>query len=86
MFNNSDISLINNYESKEYKDLINNILSSSNIKKAVFLLDAKTGLCLKKYNGIIIAEKELNIRHEIIKKYIISGDTYNDKYKFSYYR
>jgi len=30
-------------------------------------------------------EKDLNIRHEIIKNYILSGLVYNNKYRFSYH-
>jgi NUMOD1 domain len=39
-----------------------------NIKQAVFMFDSNRKNFIIIYNGIMEAEKELNIRHEKIKK------------------
>jgi len=58
---------------------------ASYIKQAIFVFDSKSKKYIKSYDGIIEAEKELNIRHEIIKKSIITNKEING-YIFSYHR
>jgi group I intron endonuclease len=76
------------FNSKEYKELIIDMKNNIHIKKVIFLyiidLEGKYKF-IKKFDGIIIAEKELNIRHEIIKNYAIKLLPYNG-YLFSYHR
>ena len=53
------------------------------IRKPIFVF--KDGEFLAKYNGIMIAEKALNISHDTIKINIVNITTYKG-YKFSYHR
>lgn len=66
--------------SKLIEDIKNNIL----IKQPIFVFDKDRNF-IRKFDGIKLAELELGIRHEIIKKHIISNLPY-DNYIFSYHR
>jgi hypothetical protein len=57
----------------------------AHIKKAIFVFDSKSKKFLKKFNGIVEAEKELKIRHEKIKYSILKNQSING-YLFSYHR
>jgi NUMOD1 domain/NUMOD3 motif len=65
-------------------DLINEMIANTSIKKALFLFDCNKKF-IKKYSGIIEAEKDLGIRHEEIKKYANLKKELNG-YIFSYHR
>ena len=80
-----DIPCILNKSTVEYENLIKEIINSRHIKQAVFVFNAETKECLYKYDGIILAEKSLNIRHEKIKKSILENKPL-DNYHFSYHR
>jgi len=69
--------------SPEYSFLIEKIKSQKHIKKAIFVF--KDGEFLKKYDGIIQAEKALNISHDTINFYIEKKTTYKG-YRFSLHR
>jgi len=65
--------------------LVDKLVSSAHIKKVIFVFDATNHQFLMKFNGIMEAERELNIRHEVINKYIQLGTAYNG-YLFSHHR
>jgi len=85
---------INLNDKDELYKFILEIKNNFKIKQPIFIFNAKNNEFLIKYDGIIIAEKELNIRHEIIKKHILSKSPYlSDKnikgcnnFIFSYHR
>ena len=60
------------------------MINNSSIKKALFLFDLDKNF-IRKYSGIIEAEKDLGIRHEEIKKYANLKKELNG-YIFSYHR
>lgn len=69
--------------SQEYTNLIDQIKSQKHILKAVFVF--KHGEFLCKYDGVMSAEKALNISHDTINKNIVNNTIYKG-YKFSYHR
>ena len=83
-FNITDTPLISNCCSKECRELVSEIISQSNIRKAVFVYDENKKF-LGKYMGVKDAERIININHSIIKKYAYVGGTYKG-YVFSYER
>jgi hypothetical protein len=82
LFSSLDLPKYESY--KNCDNLINEIKLNSSIKKAIFLFDLEFNF-IKRFNGIIEAEKYLNIRQERIKKAAISNSSIGN-YKFSYYR
>lgn len=66
--------------SKLIEDIKKNIL----IKQPIFVFDKDKNF-IRKFDGIKLAELELGIRHEVIKKHVISHLPYNN-YIFSYHR
>nr|YP_009663675.1 hypothetical protein [Dactylella tenuis]QCW06813.1 hypothetical protein [Dactylella tenuis] len=83
-YNISDTPVITNWISKECDELILNMNNHSHVKKAVFVYDInKNFIC--KYDGVMEAQKALNINHSTIKKYAKVGGIYKD-YVFSYER
>jgi hypothetical protein len=83
-FNLTDTPLISDWASNESNNLILNIISNSHIKKAIFVYDLNKNF-IRKFDGITHAKKELNINHDIIKKYALLNKPYNG-YIFSYER
>jgi group I intron endonuclease len=83
-FNINDIPLISNWLSSEAKNLIKEIVDNSIIKKAIFVYNSN-GEFLAKFEGVTHAQKELNISHDIIKKYALLNMPYKG-YIFSYER
>lgn len=83
-FNITDTPLISNWSSQEAKDLIIKIINSSHIKKAIFVYNSNKEFIVK-FEGVTHAQKELNINHDIIKKYALLNKPYKD-YIFSYER
>lgn len=69
--------------SPDYTNLIAQMKSQKHIRKAVFVF--KDGEFLCKYEGIMSAEKALNISHDTIKKNIEKNSIYKG-YTFSYHR
>lgn len=69
--------------SSDYTDLIEKMKSQKHIRKAIFVF--KDAELLKKYEGIMAAEKALSISHETIKTNIEKNTSYNG-YRFSYHR
>lgn len=55
------------------------------IKQAIFMFNSKTKEYIRSFDGIVQAEKELNIRHEKIKNSIEKSIDLNG-YIFSYHR
>ena len=66
------------------EDLINEMIVNSSIKKALFLFDSDKKF-IRKYSGIMEAEKDLGIRHEELKKDANLKKELNG-YIFSYHR
>jgi hypothetical protein len=60
--------------------MINNI----SIKQPIFLFDTNKNY-IKEFKGIVDAESELKISHDIIKKHINTKISYKNYY-FSYHR
>jgi CRISPR/Cas system endoribonuclease Cas6 (RAMP superfamily) len=58
---------------------------SVHIKQAIFVFNSKTKEYIRSFDGIVQAEKELNIRHEKIKISIENNIDLNG-YIFSYHR
>lgn len=83
-FNLADSPLISDWSSKEFSNLKEEILNNSHIKKAIFVYNEKREF-LKKFEGVTHAQKNLNISHDLIKKYALSGAPYKG-YIFSYER
>ena len=74
-FNLTDTPLISDWSSKEFSNLKEEILNNSHIKKAIFVYN-KNREFMKKFEGVTHAQKDLNINHDIIKKYALSGAPY----------
>lgn len=66
-------------------ELINDMIKAAHIKQAIYVFNNKNKEFLRKYDGIILAEKELEIRHEKIKDSIIKKKPIGN-YIFSYHR
>jgi len=78
----SDIALISDYTSIEGRKIELEIQNNSHIRKAVFLFDLnKKFIC--RYDGVMAASKNLNISHDIIKKYSLQNKPYKG-FIFSY--
>jgi group I intron endonuclease len=83
-FNIEDKPLIYNWDSKEANNLILEIINNSQIKKAIFVYNNNYEF-IRKFEGVTHAQKELNINHDIIKKYAKLNIPYKG-YIFSYER
>lgn len=80
---NEDEKPLMEVPSPDYTNLIAQMKSQKHIRKAVFVF--KDGEFLCKYEGIMSAEKALNISHDTIKNSIVNNTTYKG-YTFSYHR
>ena len=76
--------MILDWYSKKCEDLIFNINSKSHIKKAIFVYDVNKKF-IRKFEGVMEAQRALNISHSTIKKYAKLSAIYNE-YIFSYER
>lgn len=76
-FNLSDTPLISNWTSIESQTLVLDIKNSAHIKKAIFVYNIRKEFILK-FDGVMHAKRELNISHEIIKKYALINKPYKD--------
>jgi len=83
-FNLTDTPLISNWSSKESNNLILEIINNYKIKKAIFVYNLNKEFIFK-FEGVTHAQKELNINHDIIKKYALLNTPYKG-YIFSYER
>ena len=83
-FNINDIPLIDNWTKDEANKLVLEMNNNSHIKKAVFVYDTNRKF-IAKYDGVTIAQKELNISHTTIRRCADLGDTYKG-YIFSFER
>lgn len=83
-YNISDTPLIFNWHSKECEQLVEEINKSSHIKKAVFVYDINKSF-IGKYDGVMDAQRGLNISHSTIKNCAKVGASYKE-YIFSYER
>ena len=83
-YNLSDTPRIADWNSKECEKLLLNINNNSHILKVVFVYDINRKF-LEKYEGVVAAQRALNISHSTIKKYASVGGVYNG-YIFSYER
>jgi hypothetical protein len=82
--NLTDIPLISNWSSKESNNLILEIINNSHIKKAIFVYNTNKEF-IRKFEGVIHAQKELNINHDIIKNCALLNTPYKG-YIFNYER
>lgn len=79
-----ELPLIENYSSKEGKDIILDILNNKHIRKALFTFnDKKEFIC--KYDGVVEASLDLKIKTDQIKNYALHKINYNGL-MFSYHR
>lgn len=83
-YNLSDTPRISDWNSKECEELSLNINNHSHILKAVFVYDINRKF-IDKYEGVMAAQRALNISHSTIKKYAKVGGAYRG-YIFSYVR
>ena len=83
-FNLTDTPLRSDWSSKESSALTEEILNNCHIKKAIFVYNENREF-IRKFEGVTHAQKELNINHDIIKKYALSSAPYKG-YTFSYER
>ena len=83
-FNIEDTPLISNWDSKESNNLILEITNNSHIKKAIFVYNNNYEF-IRKFEGVTHAQRELNINHDIIKKYALLNSPYKG-YIFSFDR
>ena len=83
-YNISDTPLISHWHSKECEKLVEEINKSSHIKKAIFVYDINKKF-IGKYDGVMDAQRALNISHSTIKNYAKVGGTCKE-YIFSYER
>lgn len=81
-YNIDDNPIIDRWTNKESNNLILNINNNKHIKKAVFVYDLNYKL-LNKYDGVMCAQRALNISHCTIKKHAKINSKYNN-YIFSY--
>ena len=82
---NDDLPLIKDKYSIEYLDLIKDMIKTAHIKQAIFVFNSITKEFVRKYDVIILAEKNLKIRHELIRDSIIEKRAIGN-YIFSYDR
>ena len=66
--------------SPEYSKLIEEMKSKKHIRKAIFVF--KDGEFYRKYDGLLEAEKDLNVSHDTINANIENNTTYKG-YRFS---
>ena len=83
-FNLTDKPLISNWSSMESSALVKEIIHNSHIKKAIFVYNTNKDF-ISKFEGVTHAQRELNINHDIIKKYALLNTPYKG-YIFSYLR
>nr|YP_009543495.1 GIY-YIG endonuclease [Coniothyrium glycines]AYU74385.1 GIY-YIG endonuclease [Coniothyrium glycines] len=83
-YNISDTPLISHWQSKECAKLVEEMNKSSYIKKAIFVYDINKKF-IGKYDGVMDAQRALNISHSTIKNYAKVGGIYKE-YIFSYER
>nr|YP_010218719.1 hypothetical protein LK370_mgp104 [Morchella brunnea]UBU98556.1 hypothetical protein [Morchella brunnea] len=83
-FNLTDTPLISDWTSIESNNLTLEIINNSQIKKAIFVYNINKEF-IRKFEGVTHAQRELNINHDIIKKYALLNKPY-EGYIFSYER
>ena len=83
-YNINDTPIITSLFSKQCEELVLSMNKNSHIRKAVFVYDLN-GNFLGKYEGVMDAQRALNISHCIIKNYAKIGGIYKE-YIFSYER
>nr|YP_010119109.1 GIY-YIG endonuclease domain-containing protein [Erysiphe necator]QQY98172.1 GIY-YIG endonuclease domain-containing protein [Erysiphe necator] len=83
-YNINDTPIIADWSRKECEELVLNMNNNSHIKKAVFVYDINRNF-IAKYEGVMKAQRALNISHSTIKNYAKIGGGYKG-YIFSYER
>lgn len=83
-YNINDMPIIADWYSKECEALVLNMNNNSHIRKAVFVYDINRNF-LGKYEGVMDAQRALNISHSTIKNYAKVGGVYK-RYIFSFER
>ena len=83
-YNLSDIPLICNWSSNESNNIMLDIINNSHIKRAIFVYDTNKNF-IRKFEGVNQAQKELNINHDTIKRFVLLNKPYKG-YIFSYER
>lgn len=82
LFNKGDTPLISEYSSMEGKKIVREIKSNSHIRKAVFLFNLNKQY-IRRFDGLVLASKELNVSRGTIKKHAKSKIPYKN-FIFSY--
>ena len=80
----SDTPLIPSWTSTESQALVSELKNNSHIKKAIFVYNTNKEF-IRKFDGVTHVQKELNIGHDIVKKYALINKPYKE-YIFSYER
>jgi hypothetical protein len=78
-----DVPSITDINSVEYVNMIKEIQTSSHILKAIFVFNSKNEF-LFKFDGVLEAQKALNISHDTIKSHLDSGKAHNNYLFFSH--
>jgi len=81
-FNIEDTPLISEYSSKEGQDITTKIKDNYHVRKAVFVFNLNKKY-IRKYDGLLLASKKLNISRETINKHTKSKVPYKEMI-FSY--
>ncbi|RXK34630.1 hypothetical protein M231_08114, partial [Tremella mesenterica] len=85
LVNPEDTPKISDQDSREAKELYKVIINSKDIRKPVFLFDAKSGNFIRRYNGIIECAHDLKMSNKTISKLMaVNGKSGN--YIFSAHR
>lgn len=82
--NIDEVPSIKSLDFEACKNLIKDMNKNNHIKKAIFIYDKDINF-LKKFDGVTLAAKFLNLSHETIKKKALDKQIYNGYY-FSYER
>jgi len=80
----SDTPLISSWTSTELQTLVREIKDNLHIRKAVFVYNIDKEF-IQKFDGVTHVQRELNIRHEVIKRYALINKPYKG-YIFSFDR
>ena len=82
LFSSEDKPKFLNLESKEYLQLMQDIIKNKHILKAIFVFNAENQQLIKRYDGLVECAKELKISHNTINSYLDTGKPFKG-YLFS---
>lgn len=82
LFSSGDKPKFLNLESKEYLQLMEDIIKNKHILKAIFVFNAENQQLIKRYDGLVECAKDLKISHSTIKSHLDTGKSFKG-YLFS---